>query len=151
MGEDFKQRHSPDSEAKKMTASEPASRRILIVDDDELVATTLHAGLESLPNRFVITETDPREALHRFEQQSIDLLITDYKMPWLDGISLARQVRQSHPQTAIIMITAHDSRLVQRQAGNKMPMRAILDKPVKLLEIRKLALGLLNGSSSGIA
>ncbi len=124
---------------------EAAPRRILVVDDEENVALTIQDGLEKLPNCEVTVVTSGEEALRLFEQRPFDLLITDYKMPGTDGIRLAARVRQLYPGTKIIMITAYSSHLLRQQA-TKISIRFVLDKPIKLDEIRSIALEALETS-----
>jgi CheY-like chemotaxis protein len=110
-------------------------RRILIVDDDEQVALGLRDSLETLPNCEVAVATDGTQALHIFGRQPFDLLITDYQMPGMDGIALAKRVRRLYPQTAIIMITAYGSETLHGQV-NDVSIQRILDKPARIVEIR---------------
>ena len=112
-------------------------RRILIVDDEEYVVMTLQEGLKKLPNCEVSVATSGRQALELLEQQPFNLLITDYKMPDIDGMALIEHVRQSHPQTAIIVITAYSDEL--RDHAARAFIERILDKPVSLSEIRSVA------------
>jgi len=114
-------------------------RRILIVDDEEIVALGLQGGLEMLSDCEVAIATDGEEALRLFEQQAFDLLITDYRMPGTDGMTLATRIRQLYPQTAIIMITAYASNALREQAA-RVAIHRVMDKPVKLAEIRSAAL-----------
>jgi CheY-like chemotaxis protein len=116
-----------------------AQRNILVVDDDESVALSLQDGLATLPNCGIVLATSGDQALQIFKRQPFDLLITDYDMPGMDGIALARQVRQLYPQTAIIMITAYNGDLLRDQADS-IDIRCILDKPAGLVEIRSAAL-----------
>ena len=118
--------------------------RILVVDDEESVALTLQAGLERLANCEVAVSNSGEEALQLFERQPFDLLITDYKMPGTDGMTLAARVRQSYPSTAIVMITAYSSDELREQAA-RASIHRILDKPVKLAEVRSAALEALEG------
>ncbi len=111
---------------------------IMIVDDEEYITMILREALESLPNCRITTVADGREALALFEQQPFDLLITDYKMPHLDGMTLATHVRQLYPRTAIIMLTAYSDDTLRQRAG-RLAIRYILDKPVKFSEIRRVA------------
>lgn len=60
--------------------------------------------LEELGYHITAT-TDPFEALSLFEDGSFDLLITDYKMPKLDGLELIRKVRQSNTDVPIVLIS----------------------------------------------
>jgi CheY-like chemotaxis protein len=116
-----------------------ALQRILIVDDEENVALTFQDSLERLPNCEIAIATNGEQALHLFEQQPFDLLITDYKMPGTDGITLAARVRQLYPRTVIIMITAYGDERLREQAA-RASIQRVLDKPVGLAKIRRVAL-----------
>ena len=133
------------AEAEKLSGGdEMALRRILIVDDDENVALGLQDGLETLPDCEIAVVTGGEQALQLSEQQPFDLLITDYKMPGMDGMTLAMRVQQLSPQTVIIMITAYASDALREQA-DRASIRRILDKPVRLVKIRSEALEALGG------
>lgn len=119
--------------------------RILIVDDEDLVGMTLRDGLEKVPNCEIFTATSGEQALQLFEQKPFDLLFTDYKMPDMDGLTLSGRVRELYPHTVIIMITAHGSEALYQQAAGAS-IQHILDKPVKLSEIRHVAATALSGS-----
>ena len=127
------------TDAEQPDAHDAAPRRILVVDDEENVALTIQDGLEKLPNCQVAVATSGDRALQLFEEMPFDLLITDYKMPGTDGMTLSARVRQSYPQTSIIMITAYSNQLLQQQAID-FSIQCVLDKPVKLDEIRSVAL-----------
>jgi len=114
-------------------------RRILVVDDDIFVATTLQEGLERLPNCEVIAVTEPQHALELFGQAPFDLLITDYQMRGMNGLALAAHAHRLHPQTTTIIITAYGERVLREETDGP-PIHRILDKPVKLAEIRSIAL-----------
>ncbi len=116
---------------------------ILVVDDEPAVAVTLQAALQALPNCQVHVATSGEEALQQFEQQSFDLLITDYKMPDTDGVTLAARIRQRYPETSVIMITAYGSEMLHEQATH-IPIQRILDKPVRLQDVRSVTLEALN-------
>jgi DNA-binding NtrC family response regulator len=80
--------------------------RILFVDDEQL----LHGVLERLLGRHGIAVTSCSgavQAVKELKNQSFDMVITDFKMPKMDGLELLAHVRQHHPCTKVIMITAH--------------------------------------------
>lgn len=113
--------------------------RILVVDDEEIVALGLRDGLEVLADCDVSIETDPERALGHFREAPFDLLITDYKMPRMDGITLAKQVREFFPETSIILLTACvDSALIAQAA--RLAITYVLDKPAQLANIRRTVL-----------
>jgi DNA-binding NtrC family response regulator len=81
------------------------TRRVLVVDDEpdmvENCARILgRAGYQCL------TATDPRHALGLVESERPDLLLTDLKMPGMDGIELLRRAREVDPALPVILITA---------------------------------------------
>ena len=119
-------------------------RRILIVDDEEKLVLGLRLGLEMLPNCEVAVATDGRQALRLCEQQPFDLLITDYQMPGMNGIALAKRIQRLCPQTVIIMITGCGGKMLQEQIKGTSIQR-ILDKPVGLGDIRGAVLQALGG------
>jgi len=80
--------------------------RILIVDDEKDMLALLRRMITEERDYQVTTESDPRRALERFRQDPTDLVITDLKMPEMDGIALLTAVKASHPKTAVIVLTA---------------------------------------------
>ena len=72
-------------------------------------------------------------------EQPFDLLITDYKIPDMDGMTLAKRVRQLYPRTSIIMVTAYNDDALRERAA-RASIQQVLDKPVGLVEIRDAAL-----------
>ena len=119
--------------------------RILLVDDEENVILTMKAGLQMLLDCEAATATSGEQALRLLEEKPFDLLITDYKMPGMDGMTLSARVRQSYPHTGIVMITAYDDDGLRREAA-QVPIQYILDKPVNLPDVRTAVLEVLNGS-----
>jgi CheY-like chemotaxis protein/two-component sensor histidine kinase len=132
-------RSSPEAEDGPPQGNTAAMRRILVVDDEENVALTLQSGLERLPNCEVAIATSGEEALQLFAQRPFDLMVTDYKMPDTDGMTLAVRIRQAYPATSIVMITAYMNDDLLQQAAHAS-IHSILDKPVKLAEVRSAAL-----------
>jgi CheY-like chemotaxis protein len=129
---------STTAETTKLSLDKRNRHRIMIVDDEEYVALTLKEGLEKLSNCEIDTATSGKVALQLFAQEPYDLLFTDYKMPDMDGVALAEQVRQLYPQTIIIMITAHSNSELYNQASSAS-IRCILNKPVQFSEIHRAA------------
>ncbi|MCB2230153.1 response regulator [bacterium] len=84
--------------------SERRKKRVLVVDDDatllELLVDTLEAvGYETVPAPGGI------EALEELTRQSFDVMVTDVKMPGVDGISLLKKVRRHYPDLPVLFIT----------------------------------------------
>ena len=90
---------------KKRKDKKMASRpKLLIVDDEADIAHTLASHF-----RFTGYETDiasnGREALRKLAVESVEVVITDIKMPEMDGIDLLREIKRLYPMTRVIVIT----------------------------------------------
>ncbi len=120
-------------------------QRILIVDDEENITLTLQLGLRKIHNCEVITTNSGEQALEYVEHEPFDLLITDYKMPDVNGLDLAAYVRQKYPDTPVILITAYRNDELIEQA-ERMYIQHILDKPVELKRVRHMVTEILEKS-----
>lgn len=90
---------------------------MLHVDDDAQQCDLLSDYMEKLNGRIeVLTTTEPAEALERVEQDNIDCIVSDYKMPEMNGIELLRDVRESYPNLPYYLLTGHGSEDVARDA-----------------------------------
>lgn len=85
-----------------------AANPVLCVEDDGPTRKVLARLLESRFDR-VLTARDGQEGLDLFRRHRPGLVITDIKMPVLDGIMMAREIRQLAPATRIIVLTSHGS------------------------------------------
>jgi two-component system, NtrC family, response regulator PilR len=82
--------------------------KILVVDDDQGMRDFLEIMLEREGYR-VSTASDAGKALSRCRKETFDLIITDLKMPKMDGIGFLTEVKKISPETMVILITAYAS------------------------------------------
>jgi len=80
--------------------------RILVVDDNETMRSGIALVVERMKHT-AIPASSGEEALARFNEGEVDLVITDYRMAEIDGLQLLNAVRQDHPETDVMIITAH--------------------------------------------
>ena len=80
--------------------------RILVVDDDEGVRTFLAEALEA-DGHDVQQASDGAAAIRRLEAESFHVLVTDLRMPVMDGMALVRRARAEQPELEIVVLTAH--------------------------------------------
>ena len=84
------------------------NRHILVVDDEPLVRSSL-SELLTLLGYTVSTAGNGKEALELLRDYTADIIITDIKMPEMDGIQLLNQVKKRHPEVPVILITGYGS------------------------------------------
>jgi DNA-binding NtrC family response regulator len=82
----------------------PMNGRILIVDDEEIVLRSCQRILAGRDYE-VDTAQEGRAALRRIDENNIDVLILDIKMPGVDGLEILQRVKETHPDIDVIMIT----------------------------------------------
>jgi nitrogen regulation protein NR(I) len=84
----------------------PEKKQVLIVDDEPNLRKILSAQL-SRDGYDVLTAEDGEQGLLLLKEHHIDLVITDLKMPKVDGMTLLREALREDPELPIVMITAH--------------------------------------------
>jgi CheY-like chemotaxis protein len=106
--------------------------RIMVVDDEERTRTFICDSLTTLGiTDRAIGVSSAEEALIEADRSPIDLVISDIRMPGLNGLDLARQLHQTHPNTRVILITGYSTRDIERTAGS-LAVEALLKKPFGL-------------------
>lgn len=83
-----------------------ADKRVLIVDDEEALREVLGLSVADL-GYVVRTAADGREALDGFADFQPDIVLTDIKMPVMDGIELLRRIKDRAPDVEVVMISGH--------------------------------------------
>jgi len=125
----------PAAPAEPMVAEpvEPApgeSRTVLVVDDTPVLVTIVTAMLDSCGYR-AFTAGDGREALAVFEDHAdeIDLVVTDMRMPQLDGLGLVRELRGRGHETPVVVMTGMDVRKEFTELSEHLGVSQFLAKP----------------------
>ena len=83
-----------------------ASKKILIVDDESEMRIALETTLKR-ENYQLVCVADGKQALDQFEDHVFDLVLTDVRMPKLNGLELLRAVKERSPKTPVVMMTAY--------------------------------------------
>ncbi|HZW92968.1 MAG TPA: response regulator [Candidatus Eremiobacteraceae bacterium] len=82
-------------------------KSILVVDDNEILCR-LACDILRMEGYKAVPASNAAEALHAFEEQDFDLLVTAFQMPGMSGIDLARTVRNRNPDFPVIVMTAFE-------------------------------------------
>lgn len=106
-----------------------ALRRVLVVDDDPVVGKSFHRVLSQDKGYVVITAHNAAEALERMREQEYDLVVTDIKMPGMDGVELAEEVRARRPWTPVVIVTGYGS-TANEQRAHAAGVAAFVRKPL---------------------
>lgn len=114
-------------------------KRVLIVDDEEKVAFFLRESLEELGHDCtIIAAGSGEEALERVQQEHYDLLVSDLRMPGIDGLELFERVREVSPHTRLILITAYGSDEVEAEAA-RLEAYDYITKPFHVSDLVEVA------------
>lgn len=108
---------------------------ILIVDDEPLIHSLVSEVLSMWGHRPRSAES-PDAALHELERQPCDLVITDIRMPRMDGLELAGMIRRLYPRTRIVVMTGHLLDLTGVDL-DRLQISAFLSKPFTNAELRR--------------
>src|SRR5205814_3124902 len=118
----------------------PDSSTILLVDDEDSVQKLLAYPLERDGFR-VLQARDGEEALARFADEQVDLVVLDLMLPKLDGLEVCKRLR-AQSQVPIIMLTARDDEL-DKVVGLELGADDYITKPFSIREFRSRVRALL--------
>jgi two-component system, probable response regulator PhcQ len=107
-------------------------KRMLIVDDDNLVLNALGRVLRrNFPPKELSVElcADPQRALQRLLEERFDVLISDYRMPRMDGVTLLARARELDPRTVRMMLSAAADFGILLAAVNRAGVFRYIPKP----------------------
>lgn len=113
--------------------------RVLIVDDSRLARNHIRRVLQNLGMQHIIDADDGQQAIGLLQQQMVDLVVTDYNMPEVNGEELTRFIREhstlSHIPILMVTSEANDAHLANiAQSG----INALCDKPFEPAAVKEL-------------
>jgi len=109
--------------------SQADSITILLVDDEEMVLTSIRSFLAIETDYQVLAYTSPLLALEKLDHQPVDLVISDYLMPEMDGISFLAKVKEKHPHAPRILLTGYADKENAIKAINDVGLYQYIEKP----------------------
>jgi excisionase family DNA binding protein len=140
------------AEPQAAPAPPPKLPRVLVVDDEPETRETLSTIL-GITDFHVETVPDGRSAVAKFRTESYDLVLTDLRMPGMDGIEVAREAKRLLPKTKVVIVTGFPSQSSAIDAVN-IGVDGYLTKPFRAIDVlttsaRALNLGPVAGTSGG--
>jgi DNA-binding response OmpR family regulator len=106
---------------------------ILVVDDEEMLRKLLFKILDK-EGYNVLLASSGREALDILSRERVDLIVTDVKMPEMDGFELLKKVKEKYPRIGVIVMTAFGDAYTVRDAL-LLGADEYITKPFKSFEI----------------
>lgn len=118
-------------------------KNVLIVDDDAGFLETLREGVQGDGSAFrVLTANSGREALELLEREPVDLVMTDVKMPGMDGCEFINRLRETRPGLPVLVMSSH----IGAQAESRFEGLSVLgfiEKSLALGQVAALVSGAL--------
>ncbi len=105
-------------------------QRILVVDDESLAREYLAEAVTSL-GFTALTASDAQSALHIVEKEQPDAVMTDLRMPEMDGVELTRRIHERWPDLPVLLCTAHAT-IESAVDAMKHGARDVLMKPISM-------------------
>ncbi len=124
-------------------------KKVLIVDDDPQFLLTLKNGLESYDKSFsALIAEDGLIALDVLKDQTISLVVTDLKMPRMDGFGLMAEIMQNYPEIPVIVVTGHGTPELEKLTKEGGAIDCI-GKPFKLKDLAEKIENAVSKESEG--
>ena len=128
-----------------MNKNSEVIHNILIADDEKLFLKSLRDGLRPFAKKHnfkILTAENGRKAMEILEKEDVLVLITDIKMPEIDGLKLISHAMIHNPSLPVVVMTAYGSPQINRITQEKGVLR-YLEKPIDFNEILRVILELL--------
>lgn len=102
---------------------------VMIVDDEELVLQSLTSFLSLETDYKVLTFQSPKEALKELHKRPVDMIISDFLMPEMNGIGFLKEVKKLHPDVPRILLTGYADKENAINAINQVGLYQYIEKP----------------------
>ncbi|MBI3680188.1 MAG: response regulator [Acidobacteria bacterium] len=102
---------------------------VVIVDDEEMVITSVRAFLRLETEYAIHGFTLPGEAVKFLETNPVDVVVSDYLMPKMNGLELLAKSKQFQPEAARVLLTGHADKQSAIRAINDVGLYQYLEKP----------------------
>jgi DNA-binding response OmpR family regulator len=110
------------------------SASILLVEDEKATSWALAQGLAD-EGYTIATVMRGEDALHCIDRGDYRLVISDVRLPGIDGLDLARALARNHPHLPVILITAYDTPDLRERAA-RVGVADVFHKPFRLADIK---------------
>ena len=124
-------------------------KNVLIVDDDQEMLLALENGFQKYDDTFaVLTADNGEQAVEKLKKNTVSLIVTDLKMPRMDGFSLLQHVMENFPDIPVIVITGFSTPEMEKMA-RKGGAVSYIAKPFMLDSLARKIMATLRQESEG--
>lgn len=102
---------------------------VVVVDDEEMVVTSIESFLQLETSHRILGYTSTESALESLEETRPDVVVADFMMPGMDGITFLKRVRQARPVTTRVLLTGYADKENAIRAINEAGLYQYLEKP----------------------
>lgn len=131
---------------------EPGSKIVYVVDDiPEILRFFEDVGKRLAPQGIqIVTESDSKAALERLKDARFDVIISDYRMRDVDGVTLLTASRNAHPAAARMLMTGYNEIPAPLSRIREARVDAYLQKPLRTQDLMLLILDFINQNETTI-
>jgi DNA-binding NtrC family response regulator len=102
---------------------------IVLIDDEEMVITSLRALLQLETEHDIHAFTDAAQAAKFLETDTVDVCVSDYLMPGMNGIQLLMRAKELQPEASRVLLTGHADKQSAIAAINEVALFQYVEKP----------------------
>lgn len=125
------------------------AKRVLVVEDDPALAELFKQGVAIEGSHELIVAETAEEALERFQENTFDLVISDYKLPQMNGLELIEAIRELDTSTQCIVVTGYRDDEMEVTA-KRLGVSKIFSKPFYIMDLRDAVSEALTKSRGGV-
>jgi len=119
--------------------------KILLIDDDEWIRDSLSLFFEAEGCNLRAFET-AEEGMEAIKQQAYDIVISDYKLPGMDGLEFLKRVKEKQPNALEVLITAYPNREILKEA-KLIGVKQFIPKPFTSEDVEMSLVRIFENSS----
>lgn len=124
-------------------------KKVLIVDDEKPLLLSLREGFEDFRDQFeVLTAENGQEAVDVLRSEPVDLVVTDLRMPKMNGFQLLVEMNKDFPNIPVIIMTAFNTPVIEKQV-KELGILTLIEKPIDFEELLKNILIKLTSHENG--
>jgi DNA-binding NtrC family response regulator len=127
---------NPDAGKKMNPFNELKQVKTLLVDDDELIRDSLKIAFANKGCSMRVAET-AEEGLQAIKEEQFDIIISDFRLPGMNGLDFLKLATRTHPQAVNILITAYRDEYLFTEAI-RMGVTEFIDKPFSVKALAEL-------------